>query len=207
MRKDSKKFLEILLKKRRETGEDVIGCNIDEFAEIPNIRFNTKTILDDLKTHGCIGDESKLYIGGDMGIYLTMEGIEYFDEEESQNKGVQMNNNINNFYGNVSNMQIQQGTTNSNQTQNITVTETIDFDKVGEFIANIKKYDAILENEYGGQAIEVREKLQEIETLVQKRENPSRIKFLLTELKNLSVGVAGSLIATGIVEGIKVLFM
>ena len=31
--------------------------------------------------------------------------------------------------------------------------------------------------------------------------------MLLMELKNLSVGVAGSLIATGIVEGIKLLFI
>ena len=64
-----------------------------------------------------------------------------------------------------------------------------------------------MEDEYGEQATEVREKLDEISSLVQKKENTGRIKSLLIELKNLSVGVGGSLIATGIVEGIKLLFM
>ena len=50
-------------------------------------------------------------------------------------------------------------------------------------------------------------KREEIEDLVQKKENPSKIKMLLIELKNLSVGITGSLIATGIVEGIKRLFV
>ena len=64
-----------------------------------------------------------------------------------------------------------------------------------------------MEDEYGEQATEVREKLNEISSLVQKKENTGRIKSLLIELKNLSVGVGGSLIATGIIEGIKLLFM
>lgn len=55
--------------------------------------------------------------------------------------------------------------------------------------------------------MEVREKLDEISMLVQKKENSGKIKSLLMELKNLSVGVGGSLIATGIVEGIKLLFI
>ena len=49
MRKDSAKFLEILLKKRGELGQDAISCDINEFMEIPNVKFNVKAILDDLK--------------------------------------------------------------------------------------------------------------------------------------------------------------
>ena len=55
--------------------------------------------------------------------------------------------------------------------------------------------------------MEVRQKITEIDALVQKKENPSKVKMLLTDLKNLSIGVTGSLIATGIVEGIKLLFI
>lgn len=117
-----------------------------------------------------------------------------------------MSNNVNNFYGPVNNMQVQQGTVNSTQTQTI-ITESVDFDKVSEFIEKVKKYDAFLEDEYGEQATEVREKLDEISSLVQKKENSGKIKSLLMELKNLSVGVGGSLIATGIVEGIKLIFV
>lgn len=116
-----------------------------------------------------------------------------------------MSNNTNNFYGNVSNVQVQQGTVNSTQTQTVTSMETIDFEKVLEFVDKVKKYNNFFEDEFGDNATEVREKITEIETLAKKRENPSKIKILLCELKNLSVGVAGSLIATGIVEGIKLL--
>ena len=118
-----------------------------------------------------------------------------------------MSNNTNNFYGNVNNIQFQQGTVNSTQTQKITSMETIDFDTVSAFIAKIKKYDTLLDDEFGDKATEVRQKITEIDTLVQKKENPSKVKILLMELKNLSMGVAGSLIATGIAEGIKILFI
>ncbi len=135
-----------------------------------------------------------------------MEGIEYFKDKERMNQLEQMSSNVTNFYGPVNNMQMQQGTVNSTQIQTIS-TESIDFEKVSEFIERVKKYDPLLEDEYGEQATDVREKLDEISFLVQKKENPGKIKSLLMELKNLSVGVGGSLIATGIVEGIKLLFM
>jgi len=206
LRKDSEKFLEIVLREREKIGEDALRFDLEDFKEIPNIQMNIKTILDDLKIHGCISDNSSLFLGGKTDIYLTMEGIEYFNDKERVNQVEQMSGNVNNFYGPVSNMQMQQGTVNSTQTQTIT-TESIDFEKVSEFIERVKKYDPLLEDEYGEQATEVREKLDEISVLVQKKENPGKIKSLLMELKNLSVGVGGSLIATGIVEGIKLLFM
>ena len=206
LRKDSEKFLEIVLREREKIGEDALSFGLEDFKEIPNIQMNIKTILDDLKIHGCIGDNSSICVTGEMDIYLTMEGIEYFKEKERMNQLEQMSSNVNNFYGSVSNMQMQQGTINSTQTQTIT-TESVDFDKVAEFVEKVKKYDPLLEDEYGEQVTEVREKLDEISMLVQKKENPGKIKSLLMELKNLSVGVGGSLIATGIVEGIKLLFI
>lgn len=136
-----------------------------------------------------------------------MEGIDYFKDKEKQYQEARMSNITNNFCGSISNIQLQQGTVNSTQTQTITSMETIDFDKVSEFVAKIKRYDPLLEDEFGDKATEVRQKITEIDTLVQKKENPSKVKMLLMELKNLSVGVAGSLIATGIVEGIKLLFI
>lgn len=206
LRKDSEKFLEIVLKKRAETGEEALSFGAEDFREIPNIQMNIGTILDDLKMHGCIGENSLMNVIGEIKIYLTLEGIGYFKNKEGVNQVEKMGGNVNNFYGPVNNMQMQQGTINSSQTQTIT-TESVDFDKVTEFVEKVKKYDSLLEDEYGEQATEVREKLDEISSLVQKKENPGRIKSLLMELKNLSVGVGGSLIATGIVEGIKLLFM
>ena len=118
-----------------------------------------------------------------------------------------MSKNTNIFYGNASNMQIQQETINSTQMQKIDSIEIIEFEEVAEFINKIKKYDSLFENEFGDEAIEVRKKITEIETLVKKRENPGKIKTLLIDLKNLSIGVAGSLIAAGIIDGIKSLLI
>ena len=70
---------------------------------------------------------------------------------------------------------------------------------MAEIIEKIKKYDSFLDDEYGENALEIRNKIDEIEYLVQKKENPSRIKTLLSDIKNLSIGVTGSLIASGIV--------
>lgn len=206
LRKDSEKFLEIVLREREKIGEDALSFGLEDFKEIPNIQMNIKSILDDLKIHGCISDNSSMYVTGEMDIYLTIEGIEYFKDKERMNQPDQMSSNVTNFYGPVNNMQMQQGTVNSTQTQTIS-TESIDFEKVAEFIERVKKYDPLLEDEYGEQAADVREKLDEISSLVQKKESPGKIKSLLMELKNLSVGVGGSLIATGIVEGIRLLFM
>ena len=114
-----------------------------------------------------------------------------------------MSNNTNNFYGNVSGVQIQQGTNNSKQSQVISLSNEMDYNKVAELIEKIKKYDCFFENEYGQQAMEVRNNISELEKLVQEKASPSKVKLLLMELKNLSVGITGSLIATGIVELIK----
>lgn len=86
---------------------------LEDFKEIPNVQMNIKTILDDLKIHGCIGDNSSMCVTDEMDIYLTMEGIEYFKEKERMNQLKQMSRNVNNFYGSVSNMQMQQGAINS----------------------------------------------------------------------------------------------
>lgn len=118
-----------------------------------------------------------------------------------------MSNNITNILGSGSNIQLQQETFNSSQTQTIVSEETLDFEKIIEFVNKIKKYDNILDDEFGNKATEIREKITDIENLAKKKENPSKIKILLNELKKLSIGVGQGLIATGIAEGIKALIM
>ena len=56
----------------------------------------------------------------------------------------------------------------------------------------------MFDEEYGQLASEMRDKLSEIERLLKEKENPSKIKVLLGDIKNLSLGVAGSVIASGI---------
>lgn len=109
-------------------------------------------------------------------------------------------NNTNNFYGEATGIQIQQGTNNSLQVQ--TITQEFNYAKVKEVLEQIKKYDSMFDEEYGEKAPELRNMIEEIEVLLQKRENPSKIKMVLTEIKNLSIGIAGSLIASGILATI-----
>ena len=175
LRKDSEKFLKIVLEKREENGSDIVTCTLDMFSEIPNIEFNVGNIMDDLKLHNCISSNSTVFISGEVQVILTIDGIEYFKEKEIQMKENQrITNNTNNFYGEVTGVQIQQGTVNSSQSQS--VNQGFDYAEVAEIIQKIKKYDSLLDEE-----------------------NPSRIKALLNDIKNLSIGVAGSLIASGIV--------
>lgn len=198
LRKDSEKFLKIVLEKRKENGSDIITCTLDIFNEIPNIEFNVGNIIDDLKLHNCISGNSTVFISGEVQVILTIDGIEYFKEKEIQMRENQrITNNTNNFYGEVTGVQIQQGTVNSSQSQS--VNQGFDYAEVAEIIEKIKKYDSFLDDEYGENALEIRNKIDEIEDLVQKKENPSRIKTLLSDIKNLSIGVTGSLIASGIV--------
>lgn len=56
----------------------------------------------------------------------------------------------------------------------------------------------------GSKASELRGKIAGLEVLIEKRENPSKIKILLTELRNLAIGVTGSLIASGIAAQIPI---
>lgn len=198
LRKDSEKFLKIVLEKRKENGSDIITCTLDIFNEIPNIEFNVGNIMDDLKLHNCISGNSTVFISGEVQVILTIDGIEYFKEKEIQMRENQrITNNTNNFYGEVTGVQIQQGTVNSSQSQS--VNQGFDYAEVAEIIEKIKKYDSFLDDEYGENSLEIRNKIDEIEDLVQKKENPSRIKTLLSDIKNLSIGVTGSLIASGIV--------
>ena len=114
-------------------------------------------------------------------------------------------NNTNNFYGEATGIQIQQGTNNSLQefVSNVVNYKRIDnYAKVKEVLEQIKKYDSMFDEEYGEKAPELRNMIEEIEVLLRKRENPSKIKMVLTEIKNLSIGIAGSLIASGILATI-----
>ena len=198
LRKDSEKFLKIVLEKREENGSDIVTCTLDMFSEIPNIEFNVGNIMDDLKLHNCISGNSTVFISGEVQVILTIDGIEYFKEKEIQMRENQrITNNTNNFYGEVTGVQIQQGTVNSSQSQS--VNQGFDYAEVAEIIEKIKKYDSFLDDEYGENALEIRNKIDEIEYLVQKKENPSRRKTLLSDIKNVSIGVTGSLIASGIV--------
>ena len=107
----------------------------------------------------------------------------------------------NNYYAPITGLQMQQGTNYSSQNQ--TVSQGFNYEEVRNIIENIKKYEDSFDSEFKEKANELRDKIQSIENLIEKKENPSTIKYLLTELKNLAIGVSGSLIASGIAAQIS----
>lgn len=206
MSKDAERLLKYIIALAQEQNVENVLFNLFKIDGIPNIDISIKKLLMELEKNELISGYD-ITLDGGVTVYLTTDGIEYFEEKNRQYQEGFMSRNTNNFFGAVSNIQIQQGTVNSNQTQTVFSNATIDFDKVEAFVLKIKKYDALFDEEYGQQAATLREKLEEISVLAQKKEKPNKIKSLLLELKNLSVGVTGSLIATGIVEGIKSLLV
>ena len=101
-----------------------------------------------------------------------------------------------NIQGNINGVQIQQGTTNSSQFQN--VNQVFDYEKVAEILNEIDKYVPMLADIYGHDCEKAENALNEAKEAVVARENPSKIKKALSILKDVSLRVSSSLIATGI---------
>lgn len=106
-----------------------------------------------------------------------------------------------NIQGNMNGVQIQQGTTNSSQFQN--VNRVFDYDKVLEILNEIDKYVPMFADTYGQDCKTAKDALNKAKEAVLARENPSKIKKGLSVLKDVSLRVSSSLIATGVLELLK----
>lgn len=128
---------------------------------------------------------------------LLGNGISYFDEKQLSEDS--QNSNINFFYGPVSGVQIQQGAINS--TQNQTIAAPIDESKIDELIKLIRKYDSVLDDEYGTKnAKELRYAVNELESTRNKSNSEEKKRGLIAYIRDLSVNAGGGLIASGILQ-------
>ena len=90
MRKDSAMFLRKCLQYKTKTGEDAFELDITYFSEIPNLEVEIEEIIDELINQKCISRKSEI-IGKTIKIYLTLDGITYFNGH----KGKEQRTNIN----------------------------------------------------------------------------------------------------------------
>ena len=106
----------------------------------------------------------------------------------------------NNFYGTVTNTQIQQNSSNSNQI----VTNNLEYQsKIDDLILKLKEYDSILEKDIGQQNADlIRNKFSEIKQSNQES-NISKSKEILQFIKEVFVNASGSLIAAGVIQAIQ----
>lgn len=101
-------------------------------------------------------------------------------------------------------LQIQQNSVNSTQTFIPSQTQNIDYTAVSDFLKQVRKYP-MLADELGEDATKFEQLIAEAEEAVENKASPSRIKTVLDTMKDLMVGITGSLIASGIAAQIPVL--
>ena len=112
--------------------------------------------------------------------------------------------NINVSGGSISNLQIQQGSVNSSQV--IAPSQNFDYQAVSDFLNQIGKYP-MLTDELGEKSAEFEQLVAEAEDAVESKAAPSKIKAVLNTMKDLMMGITGSLIASGIASQIPTLLV
>ena len=132
-------------------------------------------------------------------IVVLEKGLSYFEERDFyKEKDFIMNNYANNFYGDASGIQIQQGNVGIQIQKN---DEDIDISKVNSIIQTLNKYDSVLDAEYGAEtANDIRKHKKELITEMNTTKDKSRIRDLLIYLRDVSVNVAGGVIASAICQ-------
>ena len=132
-------------------------------------------------------------------LYLLGNGLSYFDEKSMLDDNPRSNSNTNFFYGSVNGVQIQQGTFNS--TQNLFGTSPVEESQIVELINTIRKYDSILDDEYGTKnANELRKAVNELESIRKTPYSEEKKRGLIAYIRDLSVNAGGGLIASGILQ-------
>lgn len=169
---------------------------IEKIIKMAN-EFLDFSIKRDKRSSKTLGAKVLKYI--EMDTHSVLVKNETNKVERENNKMNERIGVINNYYGTVNGVQVQQG--NDTATQNQTIGQhDFDYMSVQKIVEEIKKYDDKLDETYNKDADQVRGIVSEITELAEKKEKPERIKSALLALKDLSIGVSGSLIASGIVD-------
>ena len=107
----------------------------------------------------------------------------------------------NNSYGTVTNAQIQQNSSNSNQ---VVTNNNLEYQrKIDDLILKLKEYDSILEKDIGQKNADlIRNQISELQQSNQKN-NISKSKEILHFIKEVFVNASGSLIAAGVIQAIQ----
>lgn len=136
-------------------------------------------------------------------LFVLGKGLAYFEEPQVDNTLPAFYTN--NFYGDVSEVQIQQG--NNNISQTMIDDSEFDKEKIEKLIDTISSYDSVLNQEYGiNLADELRNAIKELNVLLnEQKENPGKMKSVLNYIKELSVNAGGGLIASGVVDLIQMI--
>ncbi len=136
----------------------------------------------------------------DWALRLEEDGIMGEDMKFTENEKTaaqESNYTVNNFYGSISQSQIQQNTNNSTQNMN---NEELDLEKVLTLLKLVKdNYDQI--NYESNQKEEIQAQINTIEAQLQSiKPNRSAITECFKTIRNVLEGVSGSIIASGLIH-------
>lgn len=81
MSKDAEKLLKFIVDEAKKLNETSIDFNIREIQDIPNISFGINKLIKELEICGMLSNHI-MTLGGNVGVFLTTDGLEYFDEKE-----------------------------------------------------------------------------------------------------------------------------
>lgn len=92
MTKDAQKLLKYMVNESKRNNNATIEVDINRINNIPNIRFAKKKLLNELEALGAISGY-KENILGEITVYLTSDGLEYFDDlaEDKETSSVVFN--------------------------------------------------------------------------------------------------------------------
>lgn len=177
----------------------------EELAKMQQIIKMAKDFLNfslnrDKKSNKPLYQKIVRYIESDMGANLKCNKKNITGKGDSN---MNIHNEVtNHFHADVNGIQIQQGNQTAKQNQTFEQSE-FDYENVQKVIEEIKRNENELEGVYGENVNKVQEILQEVALLAEKKKEPKKIRESLLLLKDLSIGISGSLIASGIASMIS----
>ena len=164
MLKDSKKLLEIALRKYKETNNPEVTITYDECSEIINAFYVVPKIIEELKENGLISVYSSLSINNTISLYLTRDGVEYFDNLEPDESMASVINQT--YYYQNCNVQNNTGNNNIN-TQNI---QENDIDKLKTMVLDFLNTQNIQDNELKDEMQSIVEDIEDKKISAKQRE-------------------------------------
>lgn len=102
MTKDAEKLLKYIVNESKHLNNVEVEVNISAIKDIPNIRYSKDKLLDELELAGVICGYN-VNVLGEIIVYLTTDGLEYFDNLDRDGKSSSIVFNISGGQVNIAN--------------------------------------------------------------------------------------------------------
>ncbi|MCC8050873.1 MAG: apolipoprotein A1/A4/E family protein [Clostridiales bacterium] len=129
------------------------------------------------------------------------DGLSTFDNQKEKEQRSSGNSYSVNIYGAPSGLQIQQGTSDSMQTQH-SIKQEVDYTELQNVLDKLSDYKSIFNQEFGERSDELELALEEATEAI-KTQKVSNLQKALGSIKSIMEGAAGSFVATGVLTALS----